>query len=63
MGVTPAIADQTYDEVMPMFSDDGHFDPKALAVLQRSFVEMGVLPTEPDMSKLYTEQFLPAAGH
>jgi NitT/TauT family transport system substrate-binding protein len=63
MGVTPAIADQTYDEVMPMFSDDGHFDPKALAVLQRSFVEMGVLPTEPDMSKLYTEQFLPAAVH
>jgi NitT/TauT family transport system substrate-binding protein len=63
MGVTPAIADQTYDAVMPMFSDDGHFDPKALAVLQRSFVEMGVLPTEPDMSKLYTEQFLPAAGH
>jgi NitT/TauT family transport system substrate-binding protein len=63
MGVTPAIADQTYDEVMPMFSDDGHFDPKALAVLQRSFVEMGVLPTEPDMSKLYTEQFLPAAAH
>jgi NitT/TauT family transport system substrate-binding protein len=63
MGVTPAIADQTYDEVMPMFSDDGHFDPKALAVLQRSFVEMGVLATEPDMSKLYTEQFLPAAAH
>jgi hypothetical protein len=48
---------------MPMFSDDGHFDPKALAVLQRSFVEMGVLATEPDMSKLYTEQFLPAAAH
>jgi NitT/TauT family transport system substrate-binding protein len=63
MGVTPAIAAQTYDEVMPMFSDDGHFDRKALAVLQRSFVEMGVLPTEPDMSKLYTEQFLPAAAH
>ena len=48
-----------YDELMPMFTDDGHFDPKALAVLRRSFVEMKILPAEPDMSKLYTEAFLP----
>jgi len=48
-----------YDELMPMFTDDGHFDPKALAVLSRSFVEMKTLPSEPDMSKLYTEAFLP----
>ena len=48
-----------YDELMPMFTDDGHFDPKALAVLQRSFVEMKILPAEPDMSRLYTEAFLP----
>jgi NitT/TauT family transport system substrate-binding protein len=48
-----------YDELMPMFTNDGHFDPKALAVLRRSFVEMKILPTEPDMSKLYTEAFLP----
>jgi ABC-type nitrate/sulfonate/bicarbonate transport system substrate-binding protein len=48
-----------YDELMPMFTDNGHFDAKALAVLQRSFVEMKILPTEPDMSKLYTEALLP----
>jgi NitT/TauT family transport system substrate-binding protein len=48
-----------YDELMPMFTDDGHFDPKALAVLRRSFVEMKILPSEPDMSKLYTEAYLP----
>jgi NitT/TauT family transport system substrate-binding protein len=48
-----------YDELMPMFTDDGHFPPKALAVLSRSFVEMKTLPSEPDMSKLYTEAFLP----
>jgi hypothetical protein len=42
-----------------MLSDDGKFDPKGLAVLSRSFVEMKMLPTEPDMSKLYTERFLP----
>ncbi len=48
-----------YDELMPMFTSDGHFDAKALTVLRRSFVEMKILPTEPDMSKLYTEAFLP----
>jgi len=48
-----------YDGLMPMFSADGRFEPKALAVLARSFVEMKTLPTEPDMKALYTEQFLP----
>lgn len=54
------IVGRTYDEVMPMFSSDGRFDPKALAVLARSFVELKLLPEEPDMKKLYTERFLPA---
>jgi len=48
-----------YDELMPMFSDDGRFSAKALATLSRSFVEMKTLAAEPDMSKLYTEDFLP----
>jgi NitT/TauT family transport system substrate-binding protein len=55
-----AVISRTYDDVMPMFSEDGKFDPKALAVLARSFVELQTLPAEPDMSKLYTEAFLPA---
>ncbi len=42
-----------------MFSDTGRFDPKALATLRKSYVELKLLPTEPDMSKLYTEAFLP----
>ena len=53
------IAGRVYDELMPMFSDDGKFDPKALAVLSRSYVELQVLDREPDMTKLYTEAFLP----
>jgi ABC-type nitrate/sulfonate/bicarbonate transport system substrate-binding protein len=53
------IAEHAYDELMPMFSDDGRFSKKALDVLSRSFVELKILPTEPDMSKLYTENFLP----
>lgn len=61
MGVSPEIASRTYDELMPMFSDDGKFDPKALETLRRSFVEMNLLPTAPDMSTLYTEKFLPSS--
>lgn len=53
------IISRTYDEVMPMFSDTGRFDPKALETLRKSFVELKVLTTEPDMSKLYTEAYLP----
>jgi NitT/TauT family transport system substrate-binding protein len=59
MNAPPEIAAKVYDETMAMFSDDGHFDAKALETLRRSFVEMNLLPSEPDMSKLYTTQFLP----
>jgi|HubBroStandDraft_6_1064221.scaffolds.fasta_scaffold239686_2 NitT/TauT family transport system substrate-binding protein len=62
MGVSPAIAGKVYDELMPAFNLDGRFNPKALEVLRRSYVEMGILPIEPDMSKLVTEKFLPSAS-
>jgi ABC-type nitrate/sulfonate/bicarbonate transport system substrate-binding protein len=58
-GVSKTVAARNYDEIMPIFSLDGRFRPKALDVLAGSFVEMGLLPEKPDMSKLYTEQFLP----
>jgi len=53
------ITAKVYDELMPMFSDDGRFDAKALTLLSRSLVELDILKAEPDMSKLYTEDFLP----
>ena len=59
LDVNHGIAERTYDTLMPMFSSDGKFDPKALTALSRSFVELKFLPAEPDMSKLYTEEFLP----
>jgi ABC-type nitrate/sulfonate/bicarbonate transport system substrate-binding protein len=59
--VSPAIAARDYDELMGMFNTTGKFDPKALAVLARSFVEMGTLPSEPDMPSLVTEKYLPGA--
>jgi NitT/TauT family transport system substrate-binding protein len=61
MGVSPEIAARAYDELMPTFSTDGKFDPEALKVLARSYVEMGLLPKEPDMQSLITEKFLPGA--
>jgi len=57
--VSPSIAAANYDELMPVFNRSGRFDPKALDVLARSFVEMGALAEKPDMSRLYTEAFLP----
>ena len=60
IGKDAAIVGRTYDEVMPMYSDDGRFKASALKVLAKSFVELNTLPAEPDMSKLYTEAFLPA---
>ncbi len=60
--VSTDIAGRVYDAVMPMFSDDGRFDPKALKILAASFTELNLLPSEPDMSKLYTEKFLPVAA-
>ena len=59
--VSPSIATRDYDELMGLFNSTGRFDPKALAVLARSFVEMGTLPKEPDMQALVTEKFLPGA--
>ena len=59
MGTDDTISAGIYDELMPMFSDHGRFEAKALAVLAKSFVELKTLPVEPDMAQLYTEAFLP----
>jgi len=50
---------RVYDELMPMFSDDGKFNASALATLAKSYVELQLLPQEPTMTALYTEAFLP----
>ena len=57
--VSKSVATANYDELMPIFNRTGRFDSKALDVLARSFVEMGSLAEKPDMTKLYTEAFLP----
>jgi ABC-type nitrate/sulfonate/bicarbonate transport system substrate-binding protein len=54
-----SVVSKVYDLTIGMFSDDCKFDPQALATLQRGFVELKFLDTPPDMSKLYTEAFVP----
>jgi NitT/TauT family transport system substrate-binding protein len=56
---TPEVEGKEYDLVMPMMLDDGHFPASGLKAIQESFIEMGLLDSKPDMSKLYTEAFLP----
>ena len=53
------VMDKTYDLEMPMLSNDGTFDPKAIEVLKDSYVEMGILDKKPSDAQLFTTQFLP----
>jgi NitT/TauT family transport system substrate-binding protein len=55
----PQTMGRVYDLLMPSFNMTGRFNPKALDLLGRSFVETGVLRSVPDMSTLVTEKFLP----
>jgi len=59
LGKDDEVTSRTYDELMPMFSDDGRFSAAALAVLAKSYVELKVLPAAPDPAMLYTEALLP----
>lgn len=58
-GFAPEVEGKEYDLVMPMMFTDGHFPPARLKTIEDSMLEMGLLTEKPDMSKLYTEAFLP----
>jgi ABC-type nitrate/sulfonate/bicarbonate transport system substrate-binding protein len=57
--VPKSVASRNHDELMAIFNPTGRFNRRALDILARSFVELGTLSTAPDMSKFYTEAFLP----
>jgi ABC-type nitrate/sulfonate/bicarbonate transport system substrate-binding protein len=54
-----AVMNRTWDYEISMFEDDGHFDPKAVAVMQQSFLDMGMSAEKIPENQLYTTQFLP----
>ena len=58
-GYSPSVMAKEYDLTNTMFSTDCKFDAQSLANLERSFVDLKLVTTPPDMSKLYTEAFLP----
>jgi NitT/TauT family transport system substrate-binding protein len=59
-GAPPALESLEYDHLMPhFFSPDGHFKPDDLAAVAQALVLLKDAVTPPDMSKLYTEAFLP----
>jgi NitT/TauT family transport system substrate-binding protein len=53
------VVNEDYDLEAGMFNDDGRFDPRAVAVLKQSFVDMGTLREKPADDVLFTTQFLP----
>ncbi len=48
-----------YDLLMPELTSDGRHDPAIVERIANSFVQLKLLPQKPDMSKLYTNDFLP----
>ena len=52
---------RVYDLEVSMLLPEGRFDPKAVAVLKDSFVELGILPERPKNDQLFTTAFLPNA--
>lgn len=59
INLSPAVIGRAYDEEVGIFSDDGVFDPKAVAVLKQSFIEMGLLKEIPDDKVMFTTRFVP----
>jgi ABC-type nitrate/sulfonate/bicarbonate transport system substrate-binding protein len=60
-GFAQGVEERNYDAVMPFMSSDGKFPVAGLEAVRGSFVDLGILPTEPDVSKYVTERFLPGA--
>ena len=58
-GFPESVMSKDYDLTIGMFTKACAFDPESLATLKRSFADLKLLPTTPDMSKLYTDAFLP----
>ena len=59
LNLSPTVISRAYDEQIPIFSTDGTFDPKAVAALKQSFIEMGLLKEIPDDKVMLTTQFVP----
>jgi NitT/TauT family transport system substrate-binding protein len=57
----PAAQAKEYDLIAPFLSVDGRFSRPGLDAIARSYVDLKMVDTLPDLSKTWTEQFLPPA--
>jgi NitT/TauT family transport system substrate-binding protein len=53
------VFNQIYDHEAAILLDDGHFDPKAVAIIKDSFIDMGILDAKPSDDQLFTSRFVP----
>src|SRR5438128_147258 len=51
--VAPSVIERAYDQQIGIFSDDLSFDPRAVAVLKQSFIEMGLLKDIPEDKAMF----------
>jgi ABC-type nitrate/sulfonate/bicarbonate transport system substrate-binding protein len=58
-GFPESVMAKEYDLTADMFTKDCRFDAESIAALKRSFSDLKLLPKTPDMSKLYTDRFIP----
>jgi ABC-type nitrate/sulfonate/bicarbonate transport system substrate-binding protein len=58
---SPDVAERVYSRTIAHFSTNGLFENPALDKLRASFVDLKIMDASADMSKLYTEEFLPRA--
>jgi NitT/TauT family transport system substrate-binding protein len=59
INISEAVASRVYDEQIGAFSTDGIFDPQAVAVLKKSYIDMGLLKDVPADGDMFTTQFVP----
>jgi NitT/TauT family transport system substrate-binding protein len=58
-GYSEGVMAKEYDVTRGMFSQDCKFDVDSVTNLRRAFIDQKLVEAPPDMSKLYTEAFLP----
>ncbi|HEY3917166.1 MAG TPA: ABC transporter substrate-binding protein [Stellaceae bacterium] len=59
MTYPPKVAARAYDVFMPKMSTDGRLRPAAIEALKSSFADLKSIDGPVDMTKLYTEAYLP----
>jgi len=59
LNMSVELSAKLYDSLMPHYNYSGKFDPQAIEVISQSLVDTGILQTKQNLSKYYTEEFLP----